>query len=125
MCEAKPLYAVKRPADDVPTPPRSLRAAGKALWRVVVEDFELEPYQLKMLFEACRCLDTIEAAERAIRKYGVTVNGKFGLKSNPACQTATQNRTVYARLMRELGLDAIDVEAARPTPLYGGRRGRR
>ena len=123
MSENRPLYALPRAADAVPKPPRTLKAKGQGLWRAVVQDFELEPYQLATLLEACRCLDTIELAEAAIRKEGVTIAGRFGPKANPACQTATQNRIVYSRLLRELGLDSIlDTEASRPKPLYSGRR---
>ena len=86
------------------------------------QDFELEPYQLTTLLEACRCLDTIELAEAAIRKEGVTIPGRYGPKANPACQTATQNRIVFSRLLREIGLDALADEAVRPKPLYAGRR---
>ena len=122
MSDPTPLYAIRRPVDAIPPAPKSLRTKGKSLWKSVVQDFELEPHQLTLLLEACRCLDTIELAEAAIRRDGVTIPGRYGPKSNPACQVATQNRVVCSRLLREIGLDSLVDESVRPKPLYAGRR---
>jgi phage terminase small subunit len=122
MSESSPLYAVAREREALPTAPRSLKATGKALWVTVVTDLELEPYQLATLRLACECLDRIDAARLAIQEHGLVIAGRFGLKSNPACDLETKNKVVYARLMREIGLDALEMDAARPKPLYSGRR---
>jgi phage terminase small subunit len=123
MTDNRPLYAIPRSPEQAPKPPRTLKAKGKALWGMVVADFELEGYQLETLRLACEALDRIEQARVAIQQYGLVIEGRFGPKSNPACEIEKNNKTIYARLMRELGLDAIaDSEAARPKPLYGGRR---
>lgn len=123
MAENRSLYALPRADVEVPKPPRSLKAKGKALWCVVVEAFELEPYQLETLRLACEALDRVEEARSVIAQHGLVIAGRFGLKSNPACDIEKDNKTLYARLMREIGLDAIlDTEATRPKPLYAGRR---
>jgi hypothetical protein len=117
------LYAAPRSPEQAPKPPRSLRARGKALWTVVTTQFELEPYQLETLRLAAEALDRIEDARAVIQQHGIVITGRFGLKGNPACEIEKNNKTLYARLMREIGLDAlVDTEASRPKPLYAGRR---
>ena len=123
MSDSKPLYAVRRPADALPATPRSLRTKGKALWKSVTAQFELEGYQLESLRLACEALDRIEDARLAIQKHGLVIEGRLGVKANPACDVEKNNKTIFARLLREIGLDAIlDAEATRPKPLYSGRR---
>ena len=51
------------------------------------------------------------------------IHGRFGSKAHPLTSVEKDNKTVFSRLLREIGLDAIaDTEAARPKLLYAGRR---
>ena len=107
----------------LPTPPKSLKAQGKKLWKRVQEAFELEDYQLETLRLVCECLDRIEECRQVIKKEGLMIHGRFGSKAHPLTSVEKDNKTVFSRLLREIGLDAIaDTEAARPKLLYAGRR---
>ena len=123
MSDPKPLYAIRRSPEALPAAPKSLRTKGKAFWKTVVDQFQLEDYQLVTLRLAAECLDRIEDARLAIQKHGLVIEGRLGVKANPACEVEKNNKTIYARLVREIGLDAIlDEAASRPKPLYAGRR---
>jgi P27 family predicted phage terminase small subunit len=123
LMEKQALYAIPRTAEALPSPPKSLKKEGKALWNRVVEGFELEPYQMQTLRLACECLDRIEACRQVLQREGLMLQGRFGAKAHPLTSVEKDNKTVFARLLREIGLDAmVDSEATRPKPLYGGRR---
>jgi hypothetical protein len=49
---------------DLPAPPKGLKTAGKALWRAVIEGFELRPDEMVVLAHACALQDRIGRLER-------------------------------------------------------------
>jgi hypothetical protein len=57
-----------------------------------------------------------------IHREGLMVAGRFGNRAHPLTSVEKDNKTIFARLLREIGLDALADEAVRPKPLYGGRR---
>jgi phage terminase small subunit len=92
------------PAPD-PKPPTGLSRPARRLWRDVVQAFELEPWQLVLLEQACRSLTRIGQAEAAIRADGLYVTDRFGQKrEHPACETERSNRRLFKVYMRELQL---------------------
>lgn len=95
-----------------PKPPSSLGRQGRALWRQVIEAFEIDdPHELALLGQAAAVLDTIAALEAVIADEGVTSVGSTNQRvAHPCVAEARQQRVVFARLVAALGLPARDGE---------------
>ena len=95
------------------------RTAGK-FYTDVFKEFELEPHHLKILTAACECLDRMQDAREQIKKDGLFVKDRYGqVKAHPAQKVEIDNKTLFARLIRELGLDIEGPEESR-LPRIGG-----
>jgi P27 family predicted phage terminase small subunit len=105
-------------------PPNHLTAEAKQWWRAVTTDFDLEPHHLKLLQAACEAWDRMTLARKAVAKDGLTFRASNGdLKSNPAVAIERDARTAFARLVRELDLDAGTLAERRPPGLSSSRWG--
>ena len=67
--------------------PKDLDAAGLAYWRVVTRAWTLDSHQWEVLRQACRCLDTIAAAEAAVTKDGGICRDRFGQQRRAQSET--------------------------------------
>jgi phage terminase small subunit len=103
-----------------PKPPADLSAASKALWRQVLETYDLAEHELTILAELGRALDRARQARAAINRDGITIAGRFGPRANPACHVENQAVIRASRLMRQLGLRELDDQMARQ-PGYGSK----
>jgi P27 family predicted phage terminase small subunit len=91
----------------------------------VTSDFDLEPHHLKLLQAACEAWDRMTLAREAVAKDGLTFRAANGdLKTNPAVAIERDARTGFARLVRELDLDAGALAERRPPGLASSRWGR-
>lgn len=100
-----------------PRPPKGLTARSRRLWRESTAALVFEPAELVVLEQLCRTVDLIAAADASIVRDGLLLQGRFGLRSNPATTIRDRNVLLLARLARELGITSLD-EVARPA----GRR---
>ena len=102
-------------------PPAHFSARTKAWWSKILSDYFLQDHHLALLRLACENLDRAEAAREEIEKNGMIFVDRFGApKPHPAVGIARDAAVTFARLVRELSLDADDVpEAPRPTPIAG------
>jgi P27 family predicted phage terminase small subunit len=100
-----------------PQPPEHLSDEAKAWWRKVNADYALEPHHLKLLQSACESWDRAQEARRQVEAEGITVQGRYGPKINPAVAVERDARMTLVRNLRLLDLDA---EA--PTPTMRVRR---
>lgn len=92
-----------------PLAPRHLSAESRRWWRTIVSEYELEAHHLRLLQAACECWDRVLEARAAIASDGAYYTDRLGqLKPHPALAEERQNKTLMARLIREL---ALDVEA--------------
>jgi phage terminase small subunit len=97
--------------------PKELDGAGLAYWRTVARAWKLDAHQWEVLRQACRCLDTIAAAEAVVAKDGGVYQDRFGQsKPHPALLIVRDFRGLFVRLVRELGL-SDDASDSRPAPL--------
>ena len=90
-------------------PPLHLGDTGKGFWKKIVAEYEFEPHHLEILGLAAKCLDRIASARELLDSEGVVVRDRFNCpKPHPAVAVELQNKTIFARLIRELGLDLAD-----------------
>jgi hypothetical protein len=100
--------------------PSGLERAGKDFWKKIHSEYVFEETaDLQRLFMAARCLDTIEAAERAVEQDGYFIEDRFKQKrEHPGLRTCRDNKTIFCRIIRELGLDIPDAVESRPPRQY-------
>jgi len=107
-------------------PPNDLAAAGSAYWRRIQRHWRLDEHQFAILHRACRCLDVIALAEADLVTTGPTVVDRFKQsRPAPAVTIIRDYSTLFARLVRELGLSAAASDGERPPQLTGRYKGRR
>ena len=108
----------------LPIPPKHLKDPGRRLWKRVVTDYAVEPWQLEVLSAACEALDRMTMAREQLDKDGLMVeHPRFGPKPHPCISVERDSRTAMLRALRELSLDAEVVEtSARPPFIAAGRR---
>ena len=87
-------------------PPSGLSAATKRWWTQILLNYELGPADLRVLHACCSAWDRMTEAQRAVKKDGAYVQGRFGMKAHPGLQVERDSRTAFLRALRELGLDA-------------------
>jgi phage terminase small subunit len=103
--------------------PSHLGKESAAFFKSVVSDYDLDDHHRILLTKACESLDRIEEARALISAEGLTYRDRFGgLKPNPACAIERDNKTLVARLFRELGLDLAGDGKAAPPALPANRR---
>jgi phage terminase small subunit len=103
--------------------PKHLRKATKQFWLQVVRDFALEPHHVRLLTHACECWDRVEQAREAVANDGAYFSDRFNQrKMHPALSVEKDNRTLFAKLIRELNLDVDSPteEYSRPPALVKG-----
>ncbi len=110
---------------DQPRPPTHLKRPGKALWRTVCGDFQLENHHLAVLQVACESLDRATQAREQIETDGLTYrDAKDVIHPHPCVAIERDSRTLLLRSLRELSLDASGAEQyVRPSRIanrYGG-----
>ena len=104
-----------------PPAPKHLEASGRALWAAVAGHYVLEPHHLRILQAAAECADRAEAARVAVDRDGLMVDSpRYGSKSHPLLTVERDQRTLMARLVRDLGLDLEDVKPSRPPSRFDG-----
>ena len=100
--------------------PKHLQTEGRKFWKKVLDDFDLQDnHHLKLLEQACHCLDRQQQAREVIEAEGIFIHDRFlQRREHPAAKTERDNKIIFARLIRELGLDLHDPAEPRPKRLY-------
>jgi hypothetical protein len=80
---------------ETPETPEGLRAAGRALWRSITGDYELEEHEERLLLEACRTADLCDDLAGVVDAEGVLVDGR----THPSVVELRQQRILLARLI--------------------------
>ncbi len=70
------------------------------MWKSLTAALELDEHERRLLIEACRTADHLDALEDAISADGVVVDGR----AHPALVEARQQRVVLTRLVASLRL---------------------
>ena len=101
--------------------PSYLATETQEWFAAVISDFELETHHVRLLTLACESWDECQAARAAISEHGQTYVDRYGQpRERPEVGIARQSRTIFARLVRELGLDIESKDTPRP-PRVGGQ----
>lgn len=103
-------------------PPSDLkpRGRGRALWRAVLTELQLDAHEVALLHEACRVLDVLDELDRVTRLVGVVL--KDG-RVSPWIIESRQQQLTLARLLATLRLPD-DLALPEPRPQRrGGARG--
>lgn len=115
----RPRLAVAAPKQAPKAPPH-LKAATRRWWSEVVDAYALEPHHLRLLEAACRSWDLMAEGEAALRRDGVFIADRYGVKkSHPGVAVVRDARVSFARLVRELDLEGEQL----PDPRQPRRRG--
>jgi phage terminase small subunit len=126
VAQTDPQFAAPVLRQNVAEPPAHLSDDAANWWRSVVTDFDLEPHHLRLLQAAAEAWDRMQGGRRAIAEHGsITFTDSSGnLKAHPAEAIERNARTAFARLVRELDLDAdAPADRSRPPALLSNRRG--
>jgi phage terminase small subunit len=104
----------------IPKVPNGLQSHGKKFFKKVLSEYVLtEGHDLERLFMGCRCLDEIAEAEEIVKKEGRFITDRFlQRKEHPASRAIRDNKTLFCRIIRELGLDISSPADSRPPRQY-------
>ena len=92
--------------------PGHLSSKSKSFYKRVVSEYDLENHHLKLLRLACESWDRGQQAREVIEKEGLTFIDKTGQpKPRPEVKIENDCRIGFARLLRELQLDATPAES--------------
>jgi hypothetical protein len=103
-----------------PPAPQGLGAAGKRLWKAVLDDFDLEEHELALLRQAVRVADLCEDLQAQVDAEGLIIGGR----THPALVELRQQRILLARLVVALRVPMGEQEGQAPQRgQYRGVRG--
>jgi len=89
------------------TPPRDLQAPGRALWRSILEDYDLSKAELALLRESCRTSDELEVLRSAVLAAEVVTEGSTKQPVvNKVYDELRKHREALTRLLAALDLPA-------------------
>lgn len=110
------LRLASPPAEANP-PPGHLSPAMCAWWRSVLESHDLEEHHLHLLESAASAWDRMVQARLALDEHGLIFEDRNGdPKARPEVAIERDARTAFARLVRELDLDAAPPPQPRGRP---------
>lgn len=85
--------------------PRTLKAAGEALWKATTDTYELRQDELETLKAACGEADLIARMEEELESVNLTTEGSMGqIVLHPLVAELRQHRATMAQLLRGLKL---------------------
>ncbi len=101
--------------------PAGLHAAGRGLWRAVLDAYDLDAHEELLLLQACRCADHLDrlAAEADAGTVTVT-NHKGDAVAHPALTESRQQAITLARLLAALRMPTGETDAGLVRPQRRG-----
>jgi len=98
--------------------PGHLKRMTQIWYRRVCGDYKLEPHHLRLLQLCCEAWDRAQEARETIVKEGAIYHTRFDEpRPHPSIAIERDSMTTFARLLRELNLDAEDPPDSRPPGL--------
>jgi hypothetical protein len=93
--------------------PADLQKPGKALWRRITSEFDLQndPDKAELLFQACKTADQIAELDEAAAEAPLTVKGSMGQPViSPFIAEARVQRALLAQLLARMAFEAASDE---------------
>jgi P27 family predicted phage terminase small subunit len=85
--------------------PKDLQAPGRALWRDVLAEFELNSAELALLYQLCQTVDELAAMKSDLAEMGmVTMGSRNQPRVNPLLAVIAAHRKLADQLVVALGL---------------------
>ena len=103
-------------AQKVPRPPLGLRKSGRALWRAVLSDYELDEHESATLLQACRIADLCDTLQETLDAEGIMSTSSQGSRVHPAAVELRQQSVALARLLTALRIPTEDDGRAQRRP---------
>ena len=96
-------------AEKTPVPPAGMGSVAKQLWKDVLTEFSLDaqPHKMSVLAECCRVKQVIADLDAQIAKPGfeyIVKGSGYNKVINPMLAEARSQRTLFAALVKALGL---------------------
>ena len=93
--------------DEIPEPPAYLHPGAAELWRVVLRDYSLEPFQLSLLETACSAKSQELRCQEILDAEGMTfTSGRNNMiRARPECTLLRDSRSAFLRAMAALRLE--------------------
>lgn len=107
----------------IPRPPAGLKRSGRALWRAVLADYDLDEHETTLLREACRTADSLDDLQALLDAEGLMGETSQGPRVHPALVELRQQRITFARLLSALRIPASSEAATGRTAPPPGVRG--
>jgi P27 family predicted phage terminase small subunit len=102
--------------------PKHLSRESAAWWREIHSRYEMQSHHTRLLTLACEAWDRSTQAREALATHGTTYIDRFKApRARPEVGIERDSRLAFARLVREIGLDAAE-ETPRPPGLRTNRR---
>jgi P27 family predicted phage terminase small subunit len=115
---------LKKPSIKPPAikPPAHISTESKKWFLSVLDDYALEPHEVKLLILACEAFDRATSARETISECGAYYNDRFGSpRKHPAVSVLEAATIAFARLTRELSLTDTAPDENRPPSIKSNR----
>ena len=104
----------------IPATPKTLKTAGRRLWKAILTDFELDAGAREILHQAARSLDRATEAAAAVDAEGLVIHDRFGqAKPHPALATEATARAQFLTAVKQLNLDIEPLQDGPGRPVNG------
>jgi phage terminase small subunit len=104
--------------------PRHLRGPTRKWFEDVLESYELEQHHVRLLTLAAEAWDRSVQARESLAEHGLTFEDRFGQPhARPEVSMERDARLAFARLIRELDLDADPPSSPSRPPRLASNRG--
>jgi phage terminase small subunit len=97
----------------------SLAPATQAWFNGVLEDYDLEEHDRRLLTLAAQAWDRIQEARAELQKDGLTIEGRQGIKPHPCIAIERDSANRFAALIKQLELNVDEPKRAPGRPPTG------